>query len=114
MTEQLRLHATVERVHRHGEVRRLMKRLVGLLIIAVLGMAIVVGLASADSTTYTLQCGTDAFIVVKPNENAALYTDGNLNFVTAIGAIIGNGAAPNAVLCTINGFGPIPFIVTPR
>jgi len=27
--------------------------------------------------------------------------------------MIGGTAQPNAVLCTINGFGPVPFIITP-
>jgi hypothetical protein len=61
-----------------------------------------------------LQCGTNTYTVVKPNGNAAVYTNGTLNFVTDVGAIHGSGTAPpNAVLCTINGFGPFPFIITP-
>lgn len=35
-------------------------------------------------------------------------------FVNAIGAIKTSGVAqPNAAPCTIDGFGPIPFIITP-
>jgi hypothetical protein len=69
---------------------------------------------AADATTYTLNCNGTAYTVVKGNESAASYTDGTMNFITAIGSIKTNGTAqPGAVLCTINGFGPIPFVITP-
>jgi hypothetical protein len=91
-----------------------MKRLISLVsILAALAVSVSVGAAGADSTTYTLQCGTDTFTVTKPNESAAVYTNGTMTFVTAIGAIIGSSPGQNAVLCTINGFGPVPFIITP-
>jgi hypothetical protein len=91
-----------------------MKRLAGVIgLAAALAAPLSSGSAQADNTTYTLQCGATTYTVVKPNESAAVYTNGTLQFVTAIGTIIGDGTAPpNAVLCTINGFGPLPFIVT--
>ena|SRR5919201_4701588 len=90
-----------------------MKRLICLAgIVAALAVSLFVGIARADSTTYTLQCGTNTYTVTKANESASVYTNGTMNFVTAIGALIGSGHPP-ATLCTINGFGPIPFIITP-
>lgn len=69
---------------------------------------------AADPTTYSLDCGGTTYTVVKGNENAASYTDGERNFVTAIGNLKTDGKAQSrAVLCTINDFGPIPFLVTP-
>lgn len=85
---------------------------------AVLGASVLLAIAPAahgdSGTTYTLQCGTHTYTVQKSNENSAAYTDGTTEFITAIGAILAGGSAqPNAVSCTINGFGPVPFVITP-
>jgi hypothetical protein len=83
-------------------------------VVAALAVSVFAGFAGADSTTFTLQCGTNTYTVTKPNESAAVYTNGTLNFVTDVGADIGSGTAtPNALLCTINGEGPFAFIITP-
>ena len=83
-------------------------------VVAVAALAGLTGTAAASGGTFTLQCGTQTFTVVKPNDNAASYTNGQMVFVNAIGALKTDGVAqPNAVLCTIDGFGPIPFIITP-
>ena len=75
---------------------------------------VVSGPARAADSTFTLQCGSQTYTVTKGNENAASYSDGTRVFVNGIGAIKTDGRAqPTAVLCTINGFGPIPFIITP-
>jgi hypothetical protein len=90
--------------------------LAALAALATAGLVASAGTATAANSgdTYTLQCGTASYQVVKPNENAATYTNGTMVFVTAIGAFMSDGTAqPNAVLCTINGFGPVPFIITP-
>jgi len=89
----------------------------------IIGGAVVTGIATlvptgfaqaADPTTYSLDCRGTTYTVVKGNENAASYTDGKRNFITAIGNLKTAGNAQSrAVPCTINGFGPIPFIVTP-
>ena len=88
---------------------------VGLLSLTFAGITLAAPPAAAQpAETFTLQCGTETFTVVKANESAAVYTNGSMNFINAIGAIIGTDAAqPNATLCTIDGFGPIPFIITP-
>jgi len=81
---------------------------------AALAVSTGVAVAAPSGDSYTLQCGTTTYEVVKPDENAAVYTNGTLQFVTAIGAFMSGGTAqPNAVLCTINGFGPVPFVITP-
>lgn len=91
-----------------------MKRLIGVVgVVAALAVSLFVGFAGADSTTFTLVCAGQTYTVTKPNESASVYTNGTLNFVTDVGGIIGRGTAPpNAVLCTINGEGPLPFIIT--
>lgn len=72
------------------------------------------GSAGADTTAYRLQCGSQTYTVTKPNESAAVYTNGSVTFVTAIGYFKSDGSAqPQAVQCTLNGFGPIPFVITP-
>jgi hypothetical protein len=90
------------------------KRLIALVAAVVaLVVSLFVGFVQADDTTFTLVCGGQTYTVVKPNQNAAVYTNGTLNFVTQVGGIAGSGKAPpNAVLCTLNGFGPFPFIIT--
>jgi hypothetical protein len=90
-------------------------RLMMAVLVSVLFGAVVAGAAVAkDATTYQLVCGSDTYTVVKGSENASTYTDGQRNFVTAIGSIkTGGGAQPQTVECTINGFGPVPFLITP-
>ena len=94
-----------------------MRRLISLAIAGSAAIPLVWGLAGtavASGSTFTLQCGSATYTVVKPNDNAASYTDGEMIFVNAIGAIKTGGVAqPKAVPCTLDGFGPIPFIITP-
>ena len=94
-----------------------MRRVPELLGVGAAAITLAWGLADAalaSGSTYTLQCGSTTYTVVKANDNAASYTNGTMIFVNAIGAIKTDGTAqPTAVACTINGFGPIPFIITP-
>ena len=83
---------------------------------ALLAIAVLLGVArsaNAAGGTYTLQCGSSAPVtVVKPNDSAAIYTNGSTIYITAIGAIKSDGSAQSqSVPCTINGFGPIPFLI---
>jgi hypothetical protein len=86
----------------------------GLVALSTLLAGVPAALGDTGGATYTLQCGTNTYTVVKSNENSATYTNGTTEFITAIGAILAGGSAqPNAVPCTINGFGPVPFLITP-
>jgi hypothetical protein len=74
------------------------------------------GWASAQSETFTFVCetasGTQTFELGKPNPNSATFTNGTTILVSAIGAnVTGGTAQSNAVLCTINGEGPFPFLI---
>jgi hypothetical protein len=89
----------------------------GLLVL--LTLSLVLGLArsaSAQSETFTFVCetasGTQTFELAKPNPNSAIFTDGTTILVSAIGAnITGGTAQSNAVPCTVNGEGPVPFLI---
>jgi hypothetical protein len=72
--------------------------------------------ASAQSETFTFVCetasGTQTFELRKPNPNSATFTNGTTLLVSAIGAnVTGGTAQSNAVLCTVNGEGPFPFLI---
>jgi hypothetical protein len=72
--------------------------------------------ASAQSETFTFVCetasGTQTFELGKPNPNSATFTNGTTILVSAIGAnVTGGTAQSNAVLCTVNGEGPFPFLI---
>jgi hypothetical protein len=97
-----------------------MRNVVRLIALAVVAFALLVGLtrsARAQSETFTFVCqtatGTQRFEnLVKPNPNSATFTNGTTFLISAIGANVSGGAAqPNAVLCTVNGEGPFPFLV---
>jgi hypothetical protein len=68
-----------------------LKQLLG----ALFAIAVLLGLArsaNAAGVTYTLQCGSSAPVsVVKPNDNAAIYTNGSTIYITAIGATKSDG-----------------------
>jgi hypothetical protein len=89
-------------------------------IIVLVTLSLVLGLArsaSAQSETFTFVCettsGTQTFEnLTKPNPNSAKFTDGTTILVSAIGAnVTGGTAQSNAVLCTVNGEGPFPFLI---
>lgn len=73
-------------------------------------VAVLAGTAGAAGGTYTINCGSGDVSVSKPNDNAAIYTNGNTTYVTAIGTFKSGGAQPGAVTCNLSGdgFGPIP------
>jgi hypothetical protein len=80
---------------------------------AIAGLAassVLAGTASAAGGTYTINCGSGDVTVTKPNDNAAIYTNGSTIYVTAIGTFKSDGAQPGAVTCNLSGdeFGPIP------
>jgi hypothetical protein len=91
--------------------------LTGLLV--VLGVSLLLGLArsaQAQSEAFTFVCempsGTQTFELRKPNPNSATFTNGSTILVSAIGSnITGGTAQSNAVLCTVNGEGPFPFLI---
>ena len=47
--------------------------------------SVLAGTAGAAGGTYTINCGSGAVTVSKPNDNAAIYTNGTTIYVTAIG-----------------------------
>ena len=88
-------------------------------VFVVITLALLLGLArsaSAQSETFTFVCetasGTQTFQLGKPNPNSATFTNGTTILVSAIGAnITGGTAQSDAVLCTVNGEGPFPFLI---
>jgi hypothetical protein len=88
-----------------------MRRLVKASAVAALvASSILVGTAGAAGGTYTINCGSGDVTVTKPNDNAAIYTNGSTTYVTAIGTFKSGSAEPGAVTCNLSGdgFGPIP------
>jgi hypothetical protein len=89
----------------------------GLIVLVTLSISL--GLArsaNAQSETFTFVCetatGTQTFELSKPNPNSATFTNGTTILVSAIGANITGGTAQgSAVLCTVNGEGPVPFLI---
>jgi hypothetical protein len=90
----------------------------GIIVLVTLSLAL--GLArsaGAQSETFTFVCetasGTQTFEnLSKPNPNSATFTDGTTILVSAIGANVTGGTAQSkAVLCTVNGEGPFPFLI---
>ena len=89
---------------------------VGLLVLALLLELGVAGSANAQSETFTLVCqtssGQQTFELGKPSPSSATFTNGTTILVSAIGASVTGGTAQsNAVLCTVNGEGPFPFLI---
>jgi hypothetical protein len=85
-------------------------------LLVVLAVSLLTGSAQAQSETFTFVCetasGTQTFELGKPNPNSAIFTNGSTILVSAIGAnITGGTAQSNAVLCTVNGEGPFPFLI---
>jgi hypothetical protein len=91
-----------------------MKRLIGLVaVVAALALSLFVGRsagAAGKGDTFTLLCGSQTYTVVDlaPHDNAAVFTNGTMLF-----AVVGPQGASGAVACTIDGNGPLPFIITP-
>jgi hypothetical protein len=89
----------------------------GLIVLVTLSISL--GLArsaNAQSETFTFVCetatGTQTFQLSKPNPNSATFTNGTTILISAIGAnITGGKAQGTAVLCTVNGEGPFPFLI---
>jgi hypothetical protein len=88
-----------------------MRRLVKASAVAgLVASSILAGTAGAAGGTYTINCGSGDVTVTKPNDNAAIYTNGSTTYVTAIGTFKSGAAQPGAVTCNLSGdgFGPIP------
>ena len=88
-------------------------------LVVLVALSLLIGLArsaNAQSETFTFVCettsGTQTFELGKPNPNSATFTNGSTILVSAIGAnVTGGTAQSSAVLCTVNGEGPFPFLI---
>jgi hypothetical protein len=87
-----------------------MRRLITASAVALAAASVLAGTSGAAGGTYTINCGSGDVTVTKPNDNAAIYTDGSTTYVTAIGTFKSGAAQPGAVTCNLsgNGFGPVP------
>src|SRR4030095_11481851 len=88
-------------------------------LLVLITLSLLLGLArsaDAQSETFTFVCetasGTQPFERGKANPTSATFTNGTTILVSAIGAnITGGRAQSNAVPCTVNGAGPVPFVI---
>jgi hypothetical protein len=87
-----------------------MRGFISATVAALVAAGVLNGTAGATGGTYTINCGGGDVTVRKPNDNAAIYTDGTTTYVTAIGTFKSAGAQPGAVTCDLSSdtFGPIP------
>jgi hypothetical protein len=94
-----------------------MRQIFGLATLVAVFLALAVpAVVGAAGGTFTIDCGTGAVTVAKPNDSASIYTSGMTSYITAIGSLKTDGAAQrNAVVCDLSGddFGPIalPFLI---